>query len=122
MLNLFAMGIGALSNILGIGGGTLSVSLLLGFKMPDRFAIGTSAAVSFVVTSIGAVTYVILGWHRETVPGDIGFINLQAFFVVGVVSFFTVPFGVRLMHRLPSKRIKQLFAIVLGITGIFLIF
>ncbi len=117
-LFLWGVAIGGISNILGIGGGTLIVPLLVGFKVPPRKAIGTSAACSLVVTCIGTLTYFILGLHQVHLPNHVGYINLPAFITIGVVSFFTAPFGVKWAHELPVERIKKIFACVLILTGV----
>jgi uncharacterized protein len=118
---LWSAGIGGISNILGIGGGTLIVPFLTGFRVAAKKAIGTSAACSFLVTTIGAVSYLLIGLHRIDLPEDTGYINWPAFAVIGIVSFFMAPYGAKWTHQLPVERIRKIFAFVLVVTGISLI-
>ena len=122
LLLLWTTVIGGISNILGIGGGTLIVPFLTLFKVPAKKAIGTSAACSLLVTSIGAISYLFLGLKEVRLPEDVGFIDLPAFLVVGIVSFITAPIGAKWVHQIPVHRIRKIFAIVLIITGISMMF
>lgn len=115
---LISGGIGCLSNILGIGGGIMTVPTLLSFKLPEKSAIGTSAATSVLITTLGAVSYLIFGLGQENIPESIGFLNLPAFAVIGPVTFFAAPFGARLAHRLPNKTLKQILGVALLLIGI----
>ncbi|MGC1879018.1 MAG: sulfite exporter TauE/SafE family protein [Rhabdochlamydiaceae bacterium] len=117
-LSAYTCCIGAFSNILGIGGGSMVVPLLTTFKIPDKKAIGTSAVSTLVTTILGAISYLILGWGRLSSPQTVGFIDLPAFFIIGVVSFFCAPIGARLTHEISSEKIRKIFAIVLVVTGI----
>ncbi len=118
ILLLWSSAIGSISNILGIGGGTLIVPFLTAFKVPAKKAIGTSAACSFLVTSIGAISYLFLGLRNVQLPEDVGYIDMPAFITVGVVSFLMAPIGVKWVHMLPVTQIRKIFAIILVATGI----
>lgn len=117
-LFLWSSGIGGVSNILGIGGGTLIVPFLTAHKVATKKAIGTSAACSLLVTSLGALSYFLLGLKTVQLPEDVGFINLPAFFIVGIVSFVCAPYGAKLTHTMPVARLRKIFAFVLLATGL----
>lgn len=121
-LNLMSAGIGAISNILGIGGGTMTVPLLCSYHISDRHAIATSSACSFLLTSLGATSYLVFGWGTVSDTETVGYVNLTAFLVIGIVSFFFAPYGVKLAHELPVEKVRKIFAYVVMITGIFLLF
>lgn len=118
ILNLLSFCIGILSSILGIGGGALTVPLLLAFQIEDKQAIGTSAATTVLVSALGTVSYAIFGWNAALPPGNIGYINLPAFLIVGLTSFLVAPFGVKLTHQLSPIKIRKIFAYVLIGTGL----
>lgn len=121
ILNLFSGSIGALSNILGIGGGSMTVPMLTHYRMKDRNAIGTSAATTLITTFCGGLSYLILGWNEVNLPQTFGFVKVDAFFIVGLTAFFVAPYGVRLAHEVDPVHVRRIFAIVLAITGISLI-
>jgi len=122
ILYLLTVGIGAFSNILGIGGGTLLVPLFTSFRLQPKKAIGTSAACTLCVTSLGAVAYLILGWQATNFPKNVGYVDLLGFLVVGLASFFSARIGVRLTHELDPKKIKRIFAVVLLVTAVMMFF
>jgi uncharacterized membrane protein YfcA len=121
ILNSLSVGIGAVSNLLGIGGGSMTVPLLTSFKMKDRNAIGTSAATTLLTTSLGAASYLILGWGDVPGEGTLGLINILAFLIVGVAAFFTAPYGAALTQKIDPDQVRKIFAVVLALTGISLI-
>lgn len=121
LMLLWSLSIGAISNILGIGGGTLIVPFLTRCKVSSKNAIGTSAACSLLITSIGAVSYLIIGLNKVPLSKEIGYINLPAFIMVGIVSFIMAPLGAKWAHQLPMVQVRKIFAIVLAATGISMI-
>lgn len=115
-IGLSAVGglIGALSSLVGIGGGTLSVPFLSRVGLGVHAAIGTSAAIGFPIAAAGTLGYVINGWGVEGLPhGSAGFVYLPAFFGIASVSLFTAPIGARLAHRLPVSTLKRVFGLFL---------
>lgn len=116
--SLIFFAIGLLSVILGLGGGTFSVPTLSAFRVPAKQAIGTSAAITCLMTTIGAIAFLILGLGEVHAPGSFGYINLSAFLIIGIVSLFFAPLGARLAHRLPDQILRRTFGVILVLTGI----
>ena len=114
--------VGAVANILGIGGGTLTVPLLMAFRINDKKAIGSSSVASFVVSCLGSISYLIFGWGDLPTPENLGLINLPAFAIIGVTTLFLAPVGVKLTHQLPSDVVRKIFGVILVVTGLSLIF
>ena len=61
-------GIGALSTLLGIGGGTLTVPLLVYCNVPIHQVVGTSAACGLPIALAGAIGFVVAGWGEAGLP------------------------------------------------------
>jgi uncharacterized protein len=117
---MFAAGnvIGAVSSFVGIGGGSLSVPFMIWCNVPVHHAIGTSAAIGFPIAVAGAAGYVYSGWHASQLPDwSLGFVYLPALAGIVCASVLTAPLGANLAHRLPVKRLKQVFAVLLAIMG-----
>ncbi|WP_316357668.1 sulfite exporter TauE/SafE family protein [Candidatus Neptunichlamydia sp. REUL1] len=111
----------AFSTLLGIGGGMVNVPILSHFGVPVKKAIGTSSALSFLISFCGAVFFLLLGMHSTKAPDTVGFLYIPAFLIISVVSFFTAPYGAKLAHRLPTKVLKKIFAMVLLAAGIVMV-
>lgn len=104
-------GIGALSSLVAIGGGTLTVPFLTRCNVRVQHAIGTSAAVGFPIAAGGTLGYVVNGWPEAALPAhSLGFVYLPALFWLVIVSTLTAPLGARLAHRLPVPTLKRIFA------------
>lgn len=112
-------GIGALSAVLGIGGGSLSVPFLLWCNVHLRKAIATSAALGLPIAVAGAAGFVLSGWHLDTLPaGSTGFVYWPAVAGVMVASIVSAPMGARLAHSLPVATVRRLFALLVAAVGI----
>ncbi len=110
--------IGAVSSLVGIGGGSMSVPFLVWCNVSVRNAIGTSAAIGFPVALAGAVGYAANGLGVEALPPhSVGFVYLPALLGVALVSVLTAPFGARLAHALPVAHLKKAFALLLAVVG-----
>ncbi|MFT6986917.1 MAG: putative membrane protein YfcA [Psychromonas sp.] len=106
--------IGAISAMVSIGGGSLSVPYLVWQNVDIKKAIGTSAAIGFPIAISGTLGYIINGWDNTNIDNlTFGFISLPAFFIIAFCSYFTVPLGVKLTHILPIKITKRIFAFLL---------
>ena len=111
--------IGAVSSWVGIGGGTLSVPFQLWCNVKLHEAIGTSAAIGFPIAVAGAMGYGLSGYGAPGLPdGSIGFVYLPALAGIAAASWITAPLGARMAHRLPVKRLKRLFALLLYALGL----
>lgn len=106
--------IGAVSSWVGIGGGTLSVPFMLWHNVPLHRAIATSAAIGFPIAIAGAAGYVLGGWGASGRPaGSLGFVYLPALAGIVLGSVLTAPLGARTAHRLPVRPLKRIFALLL---------
>jgi uncharacterized membrane protein YfcA len=111
--------IGAVSSWVGIGGGTLSVPFMLFHNIPLHRAIGTSAAIGFPIALAGAAGYVVGGRHAAGLPaGSLGFVYLPALAGIVAGSVLTAPLGAWTSHRLPVRRLKRIFALLLLVLAI----
>lgn len=118
---IFSVGalIGAISSLVGIGGGTMSVPFLLRCNVSMHNAIGTSSAIGFPIALAGAFGYAINGAHLTDLPAyTLGFIYLPALLFVSLASVTTAPLGAKLAHKLPVPRLKIVFAGMLLIMAI----
>jgi uncharacterized membrane protein YfcA len=106
--------IGAVSSLVGIGGGTLSVPFMTWSNVPMHTAIGTSAAIGFPIAVAGTLGYIVNGFHIAGLPAwNLGFLNIPALLGIAAFSMLTAPLGARLAHKLPVIALKRVFAFFL---------
>ncbi|MFK7795488.1 MAG: sulfite exporter TauE/SafE family protein [Gammaproteobacteria bacterium] len=116
-------GIGAISAVVAIGGGSLTVPFLAWHNVPIKKAIGTSAAIGFPIAIAGTLGYLINGLSNTYQQDYLyGFIYLPAVMLISLVSYFTAPLGARLAHRLPVPVLKKVFALFLLLLGAKMLF
>jgi uncharacterized membrane protein YfcA len=115
-VGMFGVGnvIGAISSLVGIGGGALSVPFMIWCNIPVHHAIGTSAAIGFPIAIAGTVGYIVNGLGNDSLPQlSLGYIYFPALLGIVCLSVLTAPLGVRLAHSLPVDRLKKIFAFLL---------
>ncbi|MGB0920944.1 MAG: sulfite exporter TauE/SafE family protein [Alphaproteobacteria bacterium] len=116
-----AMGliIGAFSSMMGIGGGTLSVPFLTLFGHPVHKAVGTAAAIGFLIAVPGTIGFVVSGWTVEGLPAfAVGYVHLLGFALIVPASVLMAPYGARVAHGLDRKLLSRIFALFLALTSI----
>ena len=116
---LVGTGIGALSTLLGIGGGTLTVPLLVYCNVPLHQAVGTSAACGLPIALAGAIGFAVAGWGEAGLPaGSSGYLYWPAVTALMAGSAFLAPLGARLAHALPVTTLRRGFAAVVALIGV----
>ena len=111
--------IGALSSLVGIGGGSLTVPYLSLCNIDIRKAVGTAAACGVPIAWAGALGFVVAGWDVPDLPSPhLGYVSLHGFIGLAGASVLAAPFGARLAHRLPPRQLKRAFALLLLCVGL----
>jgi uncharacterized membrane protein YfcA len=118
---LFAAGagIGAISSVLAAGGAFLSIPFLAWCNLPLKRAIGTAAANGFPIAVAGTIGYVAQGLRAPDLPQwSLGYVYLPALLLIVAASMPMAPLGARLAHRMPVKRLRVAFALMLFALGL----
>lgn len=111
--------IGILSGLLGVGGGTLIVPFLQRAGLETRLAMSTSAACGFVVSLIGTICFILIGYEEPNLPPyNLGFVYLPAVLGVSLTSPLFAFVGTALHHRMQVSLLRRFFSIFLFIVGI----
>ena len=119
-LGAAGLGIGAVSAVVGIGGGSMTVPLLVWLGVAPVRAVGTSAACGVAIGLASALGYAFLGPSAQdsTMPaGSVGFVFVPAAAGIALASVLLAPTGTRLAHRLGGPALKRIFAVLLLLVG-----
>lgn len=120
VLSAAALPIGALSALVGIGGGSMLVPLLVWRGHAAVRAVGTSAACGLPVALASALGYVFAARHVDTAlpPGSIGYVHLPAAALLALGSTTATRRGAALAHRLAHHQLNRAFAALLMLMGL----
>lgn len=114
--------IGALSAVVGIGGGSLTVPLLVSRGVAMVRAVGTSSACGVLIALASAATYALATTGPQTelaLPeGVVGFVHVPAALGIAAGAWIAAPWGVALAHRLSGRSLTRVFAAVLALVGL----
>ena len=111
-------GIGIVSAIVGIGGGSLTVPLLVWRGVVPVRAVGTSSACGIFIGLGSALGYALQAPAGALpLPGAVGYVYLPAAIAVATTSVLAAPYGTRLAHALSGPMLKRVFAIFLSVVG-----
>lgn len=114
-----AVGVGGLSALLGIGGGTLVVPLLTSFAFPIHRAVSTASLFGLIISVPATLIYVANGWGINDLPPlTTGYVNWAAFAILVPMTMWFAPLGVKLAYRLNVPQLKRAFAVFLCIVGL----
>jgi uncharacterized protein len=107
--------IGAISAMMGIGGGTLSVPAMTLCGEPVHKAVGTAALLGLWIALPATVGY-LLARPAEAVslpPFTIGYVSLGGFALVAPISWLVAPLGAKLAHSLDRRKLAAAFGLFL---------
>ena len=114
---------GFLSAPMGIGGGIINTPILKMFGYSINTAIGSSAAIGFLIALIGAIGFIIAGSYLNIeAPLSIGFVNVPAFLIFVPITTFMAKIGAKTVHKVNKQIIGKLFGLFLLIVAIRLFF
>ncbi len=110
-----AVAIGLLSTLMSIGGATFTVPLLTLYGFAILPAVATASGVGPMIALPGVIGYAWAGWGAQGLPPfSVGYVNLLGLAIIAPVSVFAAPFGARLAHAIPRRRLELAFAAFLA--------
>ena len=104
------VGIGAVSAVVGIGGGSMTVPLLVWRGVAAVRAVGTSSACGVVIGLASAAGYALNAPAGALPEHAVGYVYLPAAIGVAVTSVAAAPLGSRLAHAVGGPALKRVFA------------
>ena len=109
---------GFLSAPMGIGGGVYNTPIFKMFGYSINVAIGSSAAIGFLISTVGAITFASSGsYFNINVPLSLGFLNIPAFLIFVPITTFMAKIGAESVHKFNKRLIGKMFGIYLFIVA-----
>ena len=110
--------------MLGLGGGILTIPVMvLILHFPVRNAPGTSSGIIIFTAVAGMIGYIVNGRSDPLIPDNsLGYVYLSAGIPLMVGAMFGVPLGTWINSKISTKRIRQIFGILLVVVAIKMIF
>ena len=106
--------VGFISAPMGIGGAIMNVPILKFFGYSINKAIGSAAAIGFLIALFGTLGFLISGSYLKTnLPLSIGFLNIPAFLIFIPITTIMARIGARTVHKLDKNKISKFFGLFL---------
>ncbi len=110
--------VGFISAPMGIGGAIMNVPILKFFGYTINKAIGSAAAIGFLIALFGAIGFLFTGRYLNTnLPLSFGFLNIPAFLIFFPITTFMARIGAKTVHKIDKNKISKLFGIFLLIVA-----
>ena len=109
-LTTAGVGIGAVSALVGIGGGSMTVPVLIWHGVAPVRAVGTSAACGIVIGLAAATGYAFSADVHGMPAASLGYVYLPAAIGISVTSALMAPLGASLAHRASPAVLRRVFA------------
>ena len=114
---------GFVSAPMGIGGAVMNVPVLRYFGYPIKKAIGSAAAIGFIIALFGAIGFLISGsFLKANLPLSIGFINIPAFLIFVPITTFMARVGANSVNKIDKSKVQSLFGVFLYVVGTIFIY
>ena len=112
--SIIPLTIGSVSTLMGIGGGTLSVTAMTLTGRSIHLAVGTSALIGLVIAVPSTLGYMVSGWnHALLPPGNLGYVSVIGFVVISPATVLFAPLGAKIAHALSRRTLSVLFGLFL---------
>lgn len=111
-------GMGFLSVLMGIGGGSFGVPLMSLFSVPIHRAVATAAGFGVLIAVPSVIGFLLVPIEGAVPPLTLGAVNLVAFAVIIAMTLITAPWGVKLAHAMDPGPLKRVFAVFLVLVAL----
>jgi uncharacterized membrane protein YfcA len=109
----FVLGLAA--SMMGISGGSVATAILTLYGVPIHQAVATAAGLGVPISIASTIGYMLAGLPQQALmpPFSIGFVSLIGLALMAPVASLTAPYGARLAHAMPKRRLEIAFGIYL---------
>lgn len=122
LMSVYGLIIGALSALMGIGGGQIANLFMTFHGRSIHQAIATSSGLGALIAVPATLGYIYAGWPRAAqfpdvtalqFPFALGYVSLIGALLVVPTSMLVAPLGARLAHRLTKRQLEIGFGLFL---------
>ena len=114
---------GSISAPMGITGAMMNVPILRFFGYPITKAIGSAAAIGWVISISGTIGFFSTGLYLDvSLPLSIGFVNIPAFLIFIPITTIMARIGVNTVHKMSKIKAQRMFGVFLYVIGTIFIF
>lgn len=119
VIAIVGLAIGVISALMGIGGGAYSALFLTLYGVSIHRAVATSSGVGVLISLPGIIGYMIAGWPQQALmpPLSVGYVSFLAVLLFAPTSVLAAPYGAKLAHSWPRRRLEVAFAVFLLIVA-----
>jgi uncharacterized membrane protein YfcA len=120
LMTVYGLIVGLYSALMGVGGGSVSTAILLLYGRPIHQAVALSAGVGVIISIVGTVGFVLAGLPQQALlpPFSLGFVSLIGVALMAPIAGFVAPYGARLAHNLPRRKLEIAFGCFLLAIGL----
>ncbi len=112
-------GIGFFSTLMGIGGGVMNNTFMTLYGRSIHQAVATSSGTGLMISIPGTIGLIWAGWGDPLLPPfSAGYVNLLGVALIIPVTTFAAPFGVKVAHALPRRKMEVFFGIFLMVVAV----
>ena len=112
-------GIGFFSTLMGIGGGVMNNTFMTLYGRPIHQAVATSSGTGLMISVPGTIGLIWAGWGAAGLPPfSAGYVNLLGVAMIIPVTTFAAPFGVKVAHALPRRKMEIFFGCFLLVVAV----
>ncbi len=115
---------GVFSSFFGVGGGVIAVPLMvIVLSFPIHLAVGNSSALIVISSLFGTLSYMFHGWGADLLPPfSLGYVNCLVFALVAPFTIGMARIGVRVASRTTHDKLLKVFAGLLVLVGLRMIY
>ena len=111
LMAAYGIFIGLYSALMGVGGGSVATLVLMLYGEAIHAAVALATGVGVIIAISGSLGYMLAGLPQQALmpPFSIGFVSLIGLVLMAPVASFVSPYGARLAHALPKRRLELMF-------------
>lgn len=119
LFSVYGIVVGLYAALMGVGGGSVATAVLLLYGKPIHTAVALSAGIGVIIATVGTLGFIVAGLpYQATLPPlSLGFVSLIGVGLMAPIAGFVAPYGARLAHNLPRRKLEIAFGCFLLLVG-----